>query len=316
MPTSKRILAALSLGYILQFWSELVFSPAPALASPADPVIAWLLYGVLAYALLCVIDTFRVATLPMLLVAGAVYGWMREGVVTDAMFLDLPLSIAWPALPWHSLVGVCVGWYGVTRALQAKRTWVPLLTCVGLGLGWGAWAAARASRSGDALDVATWLGEALLATGFLIAAHWLFVRSHPHRFAASIEERWAIGSLAAAFFLIARASDGWQPLLVGPTCFGAALFLLRRSRTTDQRVTVLHDLAHATPAGRYITLAVLPVSAAVVYATAPHVDLHALLTHAPHAAAGLALTLIAGLLLLGVASLAPDQKPDKSAVLA
>ncbi len=122
----RQILGILATGYILFFYSELMFwarvRPGDALK---DWVSTWLLYSLLGYILLTLIARFRVSGIWALFLAGAVFGWLAEGLVVQTAYDSLPLSISFTGLAWHALISVCVGWYAVRRALDngLARPW-------------------------------------------------------------------------------------------------------------------------------------------------------------------------------------------------
>ena len=114
----KQILGVIATGYILFYFSELVFW---ARVQPTDTlpewISTWLAYSLLAFVFLTIVARFRVHTVWALFLAGAVFGWMTEGIVVQTAYEDLPLSLSFTGLAWHALISVWVGWYAVRRAL-------------------------------------------------------------------------------------------------------------------------------------------------------------------------------------------------------
>ena len=97
MKLIRRLQLVLAAGFILYFYSERVFwsmyRPGDGLA---PYVLAPLLYALYAYVLLIIIDAFRVRSLAALFIAGAVFGWLGEGIVAMTLFgsdLPFPFSI-------------------------------------------------------------------------------------------------------------------------------------------------------------------------------------------------------------------------------
>ena len=103
----KQILGVLATGYILFYYSELVFW---ARAKPTDSlpnwISTWLAYSLLAFVFLAIVARFRVHTIWALFLAGAVFGWMTEGIVVQTTYEDLPLSLSFTGLAWHALISI------------------------------------------------------------------------------------------------------------------------------------------------------------------------------------------------------------------
>ena len=77
----KRLLLAFSTGYILFFFSERVFwSMARPGDTPVDYLLTPLLYALLAYIFLIVVDEFRVRNIWAVFIAGAAFGWIGEEI--------------------------------------------------------------------------------------------------------------------------------------------------------------------------------------------------------------------------------------------
>jgi len=103
MHVIERFLSTLSLGYILFFYSETMFR---ARWRPGDTTLnltmIWLVYSVLAFFVLLMVNHFR---------AGDVYSVSLVGVV-------FPFGIVWTPLAWHALISVLAG------SIQREKPWV------------------------------------------------------------------------------------------------------------------------------------------------------------------------------------------------
>src|SRR4051812_31155712 len=103
----KRLLSVLACGYILMFYSEHVFW---AHIRPEDSLLGyvatWLLYSLLAFVFLAIIGHFHVRSVWAVFLAGALFGWLTEGVIIQTTYESLPLSISFTALSWHALLSV------------------------------------------------------------------------------------------------------------------------------------------------------------------------------------------------------------------
>lgn len=136
---AKQILSVLATGYILMFYSELVFW---AHVRPDDSFSNWLLtwraYSFLAFVFLTLVARFRIHTIWALFLAGAVFGLLAEGVLVQTTYESLPLSISFTALAWHALISVWVGWVAVNQVLSLGLRQTALLSAV-IGLFFGFW---------------------------------------------------------------------------------------------------------------------------------------------------------------------------------
>lgn len=269
MDLSRRIVAALTLGYVLGFWTEFVHESPPVLYNPLDPVITWLTCSVLAYMGLCAAAVFRVRDAAGGLLVAALVGWLAEGVLGQAMYRDFPLGLAREALGWHGLLGVGAGVVGVTLALSARRRWVLTATSVGLGLFWGVWAVGSWVERLP-VSVAAFAAHAALSTGLLIAAHRVLGRLGVRAFQPTPSECRALGFIGGAYFLLVAVPAAPVAIAVAPAAFGLTLWALCRDRggaAAAPPALAIFDRRPVQPE-RYASLALMPLTAVVVYAVA------------------------------------------------
>ena len=92
MKLVPRLLAVLSSGYILFFFSEQFFW---ARVRPEDTVgnwlMTWLGYSVMAYVMLATIQRFHVRNGWALFLTGALVGWLAEGLIVQTAYESLSL---------------------------------------------------------------------------------------------------------------------------------------------------------------------------------------------------------------------------------
>ncbi len=140
-PLLVRFALALATGYVLMYYSELVFwarfKPGDTLGGLAA---TWLFYSLAAYAFLSVLVFFRVHNLWGIFLAGALYGWLVEGVIVQTMYDAFPWQISWTGLAWHALLSVLVGWYWMLKALRSHAPASAWLSSAAIGLFIGFWA--------------------------------------------------------------------------------------------------------------------------------------------------------------------------------
>ena len=137
----RRIILALATGYVLMYYSELMFwarfKPGDTLGELAG---TWLFYSLAAYAFLSTLAVFRVHNLWGIFLAGALYGWLVEGVIVQTMYDAFPWQISWTGLAWHALLSVLVGWYWMLKALHSPRAAIAWISAAAIGLFIGFWA--------------------------------------------------------------------------------------------------------------------------------------------------------------------------------
>lgn len=283
----RTLVQSLSSGYILMFFSELMFwSRWKVDDTLAGYALAWLMYSTLAFVFLWVVDTFRARSLAALFLAGAVYGWLDEGVVVQTLYAAFPLQIAWTGLAWHALISVLAGWYGLQMALRKMRAhWI----AAGLGAFWGLWAISWWVETPDQItSLADFASYAFGSTALLGLAYWVAGRAwgrawlqQPQSWQAPFQPgRWLpglIGLLFLAYYLTVTLPAVPQSLLILPPLLGLSLWGLWRNRQAEQRPPVLEVLAGAegeSPAAwGYLSLAAMPLAACAIYALAGHFQL-------------------------------------------
>jgi hypothetical protein len=274
----------LSSGYILMFFSELVFwSRWKADDTLAGYALAWLVYSMLAFVLLWVVETFRARSLPALFLAGAIYGWLDEGVVVQTMYEAFPFQIAWTGLAWHAMLSVLAGWYGLQFALRRGHA---LGQAAGLGVFWGVWAISWWVETPDEIArLAEFAGYAFGSTALLGLAYWAAGRAWRQPLQPPAQNtfqpgRWLpilIGLLFLAYYLSVTLPAAPQSILILPPLLGLALWALWRNRQVERRPPVFVELAEAEAellaARGYVSLAAMPLVACMVYGMAGYFQL-------------------------------------------
>jgi hypothetical protein len=138
MPRPARIAYTFLTAYILTFYSEWMFwtgrPPSETFLLEAIPTL--IAYAFITFLFLTAVTYFRVQTLPAVFLAGALYGWLLEGVLVQTMYDSLPLNISLTGLSWHALFSVVFGWWWLPRRLREGHG---LLPCLLFGVGLGLW---------------------------------------------------------------------------------------------------------------------------------------------------------------------------------
>jgi len=150
-----------------------------------------LYYAIPVAVCLWIIDTLRVQRLSGLVLVGALFGFLVEGVLTPVIYEAGLLDPVMPAyfIGWHGLLSLVFGWYLIRKWLKEGR-W-KRLTLAGsiFGIFWGLWSLPyrlpesiqefeALVREGESFLPGAWpvpefLFYALVFTGMLMIAHWL-----------------------------------------------------------------------------------------------------------------------------------------------
>jgi hypothetical protein len=273
----------LATGYVLYFFSEFAFwsGGEPGSLDPQNMAVTWLAYSLLAYPFLAAVRLAHARAPWGLFLAGAIFGWLAEGVIVQTMVEELPLSISFTGLAWHALITVLGGWYGMRRALLDDRVRMRAAAPLVAGLIWGLWAITWwVEPGGIRLAPGVFAGWAFLTTGLLVLANRVIDLADPAGFRPN---RWvliAVGAGLAIWLVIVAAPAAPLALVAVPVMIGLAVWGLWRGRravaagfadTEKQGVTPMPDAlsAIAGPLGRRsLWLLLMPLAAGLVYTAA------------------------------------------------
>jgi hypothetical protein len=262
----KSLVATLGIGFILFFYSETMFWGRPDRAPISELIVTWLVYSLLAYLFLAALATFRVRRWAALFLAGALYGWLGEGVLVQTMYDMFPINLSWTGLAWHSVISVCAGWYGLSVALQ-RGTLYAALTAAGLGLFWGLWAVMwwQPGEGGHVTPLVDFTRHVFTQGALLTFAYAAYPRFlSPGAFSS----RWGRGIviiLAVLWFAFVAVPHTILALFVAPPLFALTLYALRRLGKASEEPSVLMTL-RPVPLARYAAIFAMPLCATTVYA--------------------------------------------------
>lgn len=263
-----RWMAAAATGYILMFFSELLFvNVIESPVTPEDLALTYVFYVLEAVIFLAIVDRFRVRSLWALFLVGAVYGWLLEGIINPTMYQAFPIYVSFTGLAWHAPLDVILGWYAINRLLLMNRPRLVALAAALIGLFWGVWAIWPWYEPGvvlppDVFAAFTW-GSSLL----LVAAYWLYQRAGAADFHPS---HWLLGLLAALhlfLFVVNVIPTIPLALLVLPPLLAITFWALSRHRQgADGSQSLLADLSGGgVGAASYAALLTMPLTASVLY---------------------------------------------------
>ena len=265
----KTLFATLATGFVLVYFSELLFW---ARLRPDDSLPSWfstwIAYSLVAFLFLAAIDYFRVRSLWSLFLAGALVGWLAEGVIVQTMVEMLPLSISFTGLAWHALISVWVGWYALRRALLTGWGSTVRLASI-IGVGYGFWAICWWSEPDGGIMAPAGFGlYSLVATLVLIGASRLLDWALAARFSLRRIPLLSVGLLFALWFALVAVPAAPAVVVVVPPSLLALWWGLERNRRRETRDSLLVALRGPVPMLRLSGLLALPATATAVYAVA------------------------------------------------
>lgn len=256
-----RWIFVLATGYTLVFFSELLFWGTTSLAAF---VATWIFYSLVAYLFLAVISRFHVNRIWPLFLAGALYGWLVEGVLVSTTYENLPVSISDTGLSWHALLTILIGWYAMRRTLSSSRPYRALLLAAGIGVLWGVWMPLWGFLQEPGVNSPTLLVMVMLsvtAVPLLAVSYWLqnklAVSWTPHRLETGI----IIGLLLLQFFFVIVPTIPLAALVLPLLLFIVYLGLRRHRRHYPQAADFTVTLTGPTSMRNYLAvLAMIPAA--------------------------------------------------------
>lgn len=262
----RRALLVLSAGLLLMFFSENVFWARfrPGQDSLPNYVSTYAAYCLTGYALLAVLSIFRVRRPAAVFLAGAVFGWLLEGVVVGTVYENLPLSISFTGLAWHALISVGIGIWALPILLSRRRE---LLAPAAVLVGWffGAWAV---NWNANPAEYHAGAGEfalfALLTVLLLAAAAFVFLRmrAEPVRI---LPAEGALLALIALFFFALRVAAQPVAALVLPALLALTFAALWRNRRDEPAGGLLAEPLPRAPGRAFGALLLIFPAALLAY---------------------------------------------------
>jgi hypothetical protein len=274
MRTIKTLLAVLATGYILMYFSEILFWARPR---PGDSLGGWLgtwlVYSFTGFILISIIGHFQARSIWALFLAGAVFGWLTEGLVVQTAYEDLPLSLSFTGLAWHALISVVVGWWILRRVVQRGMN-TTLYLSAAIGLGYGLWAIHWwQAPDGGVAAIPDFMMYSLMPTLLLVAAYWIVDRLLPEPF---IPNRWVVLAatvLLAIYFIIVTVPVTGLASAILPLLLLVILLTLRHNRQVEERDDPVEVSPKPHPGWSYLNLLAIPGIAGIVYALATGLEL-------------------------------------------
>lgn len=270
MRFSKQLALVLGTGYIFVYFSEHLFW---ARVRPDDTLPgwlgAWIAYSLAAFVFLHLIERFRIHEKWSLFLAGAIFGWLAEGVIVQTTYEALPLSISFTGLAWHALITVWIGWYVSRRALTSPASLRTFGLFAAIGIFYSLWAINWwLEPDGGVATLAEFSLYTLMTTLLVALAYALVNWGSSEPFTPNV---WATRFVYAAFlayFAFVTVPAAPISLLVLPILLGLAFYGLRRHRPAEETPSLTASLRGRIHPLNYLALFTLPLTAIAFYALA------------------------------------------------
>ncbi|MHB9080327.1 MAG: hypothetical protein ACYC3X_22870 [Pirellulaceae bacterium] len=260
-------------GFIVFFFSERVFWSFPRPNdSLAELLLTWFVYSLLGWILLILVRRYRIANFLPLFLAGAIYGWITEGVVVDTLYGGpddpFPLSVSFTALSWHALLSVGIGWYLLPKALTAPTLHKTIRISLAVGFCWGLWAVWWPNELGQQDQASIWnfAGHALTCSVLFIGAWVLLGRARSSWFQAGRLETGFLFGLVAVVFLVARIPARPSAALILPPLLLLAAIGLGRGAGREGQRDLLDECLGRIRLTNAFALVLIPLTAIATYA--------------------------------------------------
>jgi hypothetical protein len=273
----KNILLVLSTGYIFVYFSEHLFwAHIRTDDSLQNWFNTWIAYSLMAYVFLRLVSYFRVKGIWALFLAGAVFGWLAEGVIVQTTYEALPLSISFTGLAWHALITVWVGWYAVRKVLLSSNIWSSIGLSSLIGLIYGFWAISWwVEPDGRISPVSEFAAFTFTTTTLVIFAYWLANWSLSTPMKSNRSTTIVIITLFMLYFFFITVPASPIAAIILPILLGFAYWGLRQNRIFESEGSLLEILKGHAPLKNYLGLFGLPATSTLIYTLAMLINLKA-----------------------------------------
>lgn len=248
------------------FWS--LWRPEEILFESA---ITFMMYGLAVYIILCAIDYFTVSTLPAMVLMGALYGWIVEGIIAMTVFglggIPLPFSLSWTALAWHMPFSVIALWWWYHKAVTVSfRKAVGF--ALAFGLAWGLWSMTWFFEADPIITtVSSYAIHAVILTLLMIFGHML-MGQNISTFKPPTFEKIIVFGIIGLFFVAVTIPTVWYSVVVIPLLWLLIYIPLGqyKKRGNHHSSKVLQELSAKAPLKNLLSLLCAPLVATMCYA--------------------------------------------------
>ncbi len=243
-------------------------------------VVVPLFYMIPAGVLLWLMTHARVADPAQMVLAGAVYAFVVEGVLTPVVYSDGP----WPTLAlmfvgWHGLIATVGFWYLIRRWLVEGDLRRLGIAAGGFGVFWGIWSVTWTLPDSFGTDPAElaefshWVGPLdpngyaayVFGVGLILAAaHWLIGFVWPIGIRLGRRTTVTVLAVAGLYHVVTvLPAVPWAPLKLAALTL--PMWWLLRRPSSRSAPTLITRLGGRVPGRHAALILVMPATAAVTY---------------------------------------------------
>jgi len=278
----SRLLTIYGTALILMFFSEYFFfneSPAQGVirivsgggsASLFGYIEFSLFYALFSVWLLFPIYFFKIRSFWALYLAAGFFGIATEGVVIPLIYTE---SLIWPALSWHVLADVILGWYLVRLLLTKNEPFYTIPLAVAMGLFWAFWAPwTHVGADPFIPEPAQFTGFVLFTSLGALGGYFILNLVRQKEFKPTGLEFGVFGCLTLVLW-IPMLIGAWLPMIGAkpvnsfllPVYLGVSLYTLHRHGRLETRENLLAVVRPEIAWWNFLLMALMPVTAIIAY---------------------------------------------------
>lgn len=229
-----------------------------------------LFYTLFAVWLLLPIFYFKIRSFWALYLAGGFFGIATEGVVIPLIYTE---SLTWPALSWHVLADVILGWYVVRHVLIKNQPLYTVLLAVAMGLFWAFWVPwTHIGEEPFIPEPSRFTGFALFASASLFCGYIILNLLHEKQFKPTRIELGVFGFITLALW-VPMLINVWFPMLAAkpvnslllPLYLGVSLYTLWRHSKVETREDLFSVFRSKIAWWNILLLTLMPITAISAY---------------------------------------------------
>jgi len=229
-----------------------------------------LFYTLFAAWLLLPIFYFKIRSFWALYLAGGFFGIATEGVIIPLIYTE---SLTWPALSWHVLADVILGWYVVRHVLIKNQPLYTVLLAGAMGLFWAFWAPwTHIGEEPFIPEPSRFTGFVLFASSNLFCGYIILNLLREKQFKPTRIELGCFGVITLALW-VPMLINVWAPMLAAkpvnslllPLFLGVSLRTLYRHSKVELRENLFSVFRAKIAWWNILLLALMPITAISAY---------------------------------------------------
>ena len=276
----SRLLTIYGSALILMFYSEYFFvNEGPARnvlkiisegGSILDYIEFTLFYALFAVWFLFPVYYFKIRSFWALYLAGGFFGIATEGVVIPLVYTE---SLTWPALSWHVLVDVILGWYVVRYLLTKNQPLYTLLLAFVMGFFWAFWAPWTHVGDEPFIPQPKQFTEFVLFTSTGLLAGYIILNLVREKLFKPTKIEFVVFGVLTLALWVPMLIKAWLPMLAAkpvnslllPLYLCVSLYTLHRHKNVETRENIFTVFRDKIAWWNFSLLTLMPITAIVAY---------------------------------------------------